>query len=578
MHRRWLVKKTNPAFIHYLSKTASISPVLAQVLINRGIKEASSVADFLNPSLSGLSDPFALTGMQPAIARIRQARRNGELVLVHGDYDTDGLTATAIMVHLLRSAGITVRYFIPDRAGHGYGFNPPAVEFAQKCGAGIILTVDCGISSFEAAAAAAAAGIDVIITDHHEPSRSTDPGAGEKSGESQFLVPAACAVINPKLCPDSGLTNLSGAGIAFKFAQALAADGSLGFSSDDLFPLCDLAALGTVADVVPLTGENRIIIREGLKYLNSSERPGLRALRAVSRLDSREIKANLLSYTMVPRINAAGRMGDSSDVVRLLLSKDDAEAAALSEWLDGLNTERQKVESAVYQDALSRIDRAAVDSVIVLAGEGWHAGVLGIVASKLADEFCLPAFVFNLEDGLAKGSARSIPSFDICAGLDRCRHLLAGFGGHKQAAGVRLRADNIPLFEKAMRQAVRDSVSEDDLVPSLEIDSNVLLSDITPGLIREFAQLEPFGYGNPEPLLGAKSLEVMYPKIVGNNHLKFRVRGDAAAVDAIAFDMGTAFGSLNGPGRIDAVFTPSINEWNGGRYMQLVIKALRPST
>ncbi|MBI5101672.1 MAG: single-stranded-DNA-specific exonuclease RecJ [Nitrospirae bacterium] len=577
MRRRWLVNKTNPEFIEYLSRASSISPVLAQVLVNRGIKESSSITDFLNPSPSGLSDPFEMTGMREAVERIRTARAANEKVLIHGDYDTDGLTATAIVAHALRSSGIDAGYFIPTRAEHGYGFNPPSVELAKKTGASIILTVDCGISSFDAAASAKAAGIDVIITDHHEPIRKKTLGDTFPEDQTAFELPEALAVINPKLTPCSPLINLSGAGIAFKFAQALASDEGFSFSLDDLYSLFDLAALGTVADVVPLTGENRIIMKEGLKSLNDRQRPGIRALRAVSGLESRQVRAGLLSFTIVPRINAAGRMGDSSDVVRLLLSTDEREAAQLSQWLDGLNTSRQKIESEVYQDALSRIRRAEVDSVIVLAGVGWHPGVLGIVASRVAEEFCCPAFIFNIEDGVAKGSARSIPSFDICEGLSFCGDMLIGFGGHKQAAGIRLRADNIEKFEAAIRRTIKSSVSEDDLVPSLEIDANVMLSDITHGLIRELDQLEPFGYGNPEPLFGSKSLEVLNPKIVGNNHLKMRLKRNSSAIDSIAFDMGGSFGNLNSPGRIDAVFTPSINEWNGGRYIQLVVKAMRPS-
>ncbi len=576
---RWLVNRTNPEFVGHLSRAASISPICAQILINRGIKTPSSVSEFLNPSSSRLEDPFLLDGMAAAVDRIRYAAEQGERVLVHGDYDADGVTATAILVQVLRIAGADVHYFIPHRVTHGYGFNQPGVDRAREIGAKLIMTVDCGISAFSATAAAAAAGMDVIITDHHEPvpvSRQMPQGAAEMNG---FLVPEAIAVINPKLQREeiARLAHLSGAGIAFKVGHALALTQGLHFSLDDLFPLLDLAALGTVADVVPLTSENRILIREGLRYIDTALRPGIRTLKSVSGLDAKKVRAGLLAFTMVPRINAAGRVADAQDVVRLLLAETEDEAAPISAWLDRMNSERQKIESEIYQDARSRIDQSAMDSVIILAGERWHPGVLGIVASKIADEFGRPTFIFSIDNGIAKGSARSIPAFDICKGLAECSDLLLTFGGHRQAAGVKLEASRLADFEAALGKVARRMIPEHGLSTSLEIDADVALSEVTHSLASEIERLEPFGVGNPEPLLGSRSLEVINPKIVGNNHLKMRLRGNLAAIDAIAFDMGTEFEQMDAPEKIDAVFTPSVNEWKGSRYLQLVIKALRPS-
>ena len=577
---RWLVNRTNPEFVGHLSRAASISPICAQILINRGIKTPSSVSEFLNPSISGLEDPFLLSGMHAAVTRINYAAAMGERILVHGDYDADGVTATAIIVQALRTAGMDVHYFVPHRVTHGYGFNQPGVDRAREVGAKLILTVDCGISSFAATASAAAAGIDVIITDHHEPIPKGEQilqGAAEMNG---FLIPEAIAVINPKLQPEEvlRLAHLSGAGIAFKVGHAMALSDGLRFTLDDLLPLLDLAALGTVADVVPLTTENRILIREGLRHIDNAYRPGIRALKSVSGLDAKKVRAGLLAFTMVPRINAAGRVADAHDVVRLLLAGTEDEAVPISMWLDRLNTERQKIESEIYQDARSRIDQSAMDSVIVLAGERWHPGVLGIVASKIADEFGRPAFIFSIENGIAKGSARSIPAFDICKGLAECSDLLLTFGGHRQAAGVKLEAHRLADFEAALSRVVRRTIPEQSLSPSLEIDADVALSDVTHALASEIERLEPFGSGNPEPLLGSRSLDVINPKIVGNNHLKMRLRGNLAAIDSIAFDMGAEFGQMDAPEKIDVVFTPSVNEWKGSRYLQLVIKALRPST
>ncbi|MEJ2696866.1 MAG: single-stranded-DNA-specific exonuclease RecJ [Candidatus Sulfobium sp.] len=576
MQRRWFLNRTNPEFIDYLSKTASVSPVLAQVLINRGIRTAGDVGDFLSSGITALSDPFGLPGMRLAVERVREASRRRERVLVHGDYDTDGLTAAAIMVCALRMIGVEAHYFIPHRMVHGYGFHPQAAVAAN---ARLIITVDCGITSFEASSAAKARGIDVIITDHHEPLTATASGKGEfDTGHGDFVLPEALAVVNPKLMTgDSGLRELAGAGIAFKFAQALAAAGMPGFSGDAFLPLLDLAALGTVADVVPLTGENRIILKEGLEYIRNGKRPGIRALKEVSGLGAKEVKAGSLSFTMVPRVNAAGRLGDSGDVVRLLLSEKEDEAADLSAWLDGLNSDRQRIEEQVYQEAAEKLGPSEPGPVIILSAEGWHQGVLGIVASRMAEKYGRPAFILSVKEGVARGSARSIPAFDICRGLTGCRELLLSFGGHKQAAGLTMKTAHIPEFVRAMKDIMEREVEEDKLVPSLEIDASVRLADVTHALVKELELLEPTGYANPEPLLGTRDLSVVNPRIVGGRHLKLTVRKHSRTMDAIGFGMAALYDDLDSPAAIDAVFTPGINQWNGGRYLQLFLKAVRPS-
>jgi len=572
MHRKWLVNRTNPNYIKYLSKTAAVSPAFAQVLVSRGIKTEQAVNSFLNPHISGLSDPYEIEGIKTAVERIKHAADANEIVLVHGDYDADGLTATTIMVHALRTCGVDVRYFIPERIVHGYGFNPAAVKIAKKLGASLIITVDCGITSFEAASLAKKEGIDVIITDHHEPATHS-PIHPFTDSPIQFKLPEALVIINPKLSPDSALggrfADLSGAGLAFKIAQAL--DSALSTQHSAL--LLDLAAIGTIADVVPLTGENRIIVKEGLKLIREGQRQGIRALKSAAGLDKKELRAGLLSFTLIPRINAAGRISDASDIVRLFLSKDKSEAEDLGAWLNKLNAERQKIEEEVYQKAREALQTAADMPAIVLCGEGWHQGVVGIVASRIAEEFCRPTFILSIADGVAKGSARSIPSFDLCGGLTQCKDLLLSFGGHKQAAGVRLKAENIPLFEKAIHRIVETAVSKEDFVQTLEIDADVSLSKVNHNLIREIVMLEPFGCCNEEPLLAARKLEVVNPRIVGNNHLKMRLKQGSYSVDAIGFNMGETEAS----GAVDAVFTPELNLYNGNSYLQLNLKALRPS-
>lgn len=593
MNKRWLVNKTNPEYVMYLSRAASISPLLSQVLINRGIKTANDVSDFLYPGLTNLSDPFELHGMKQAVKRIKAALCGNERVLIHGDYDADGLTAAAIMVSALRTAGADVRYFIPNRIIHGYGFNVSSVEAAKKAGIKLIITVDCGITSFDAAEHAKKFGIDLIITDHHEPAKQQWAG-DKKSGEIQdsgqgnqnncekagfrdlFLLPDATAVINPKLQGiDSGVSNLSGAGVAFKVAQALAVENGLSFSYDDSMRLLDLATLGTLADIVPLTGENRVIIKHGLKYISNPARPGIKALKEVSGIDKRELKTRLLLFTLVPRINAAGRISDATAVVDLLLSDSYEEAAQIAEMLDKTNAERQRIEEDVYRQAIAQLNAKGHDAAIILYGKGWHVGVTGIVASRVAEEFRKPTFIFSIEDETAKGSARSIPSFDLYNSLLPCKDLLLSFGGHKQAAGVRLDFSKMPLFEERVNAIVKDALEKEEAVPVVEIDSEVNLKEVNENLAKEFSMLEPIGYGNAEPVLGSKRLGVSNPRIVGGNHLKMRLNHGLMSIDAIGFGMAGLFERVKSAMPIDAAFTPSINEWNNSRYMQLNLKALR---
>jgi single-stranded-DNA-specific exonuclease len=578
VHRRWLVNKTNPEFVRYFSKAASISPVFAQVLINRGIKTLDEIDSFLNPSMSQLSDPFDMQGMQIAVDRILSAAKSGERILVHGDYDTDGLSATAIVLKALKALGIDCCSFIPNRIEHGYGFNPSSLKKAKEIGASLIITVDCGITSFEAAALAKKEGIDVIITDHHEPvTNQTSRVANYESRitNRDFLLPDALAVINPKVSDQwSQVMNLSGAGIAFKLAQALC---MVSNSRSEVHDFLDLAALGTMADVVPLTGENRVIVKEGLKLIDDGTGLGIQALKQVAGIDGKAAKTGLLLFTLIPRINAAGRISDAGKVLDLLLADSEDKAIEIAQWLDKLNSERQLIEEDVYQEALLMLNNKGVRPVIVLSGEGWNRGVIGIVASKITEKFYRPTFILSVEGSIARGSARSIPSFDVCKALGGCKELLKGFGGHKQAAGLEMESGDIAHFEERMNRIADEMLSESDFIPSLEIDANVDLADIGFDLIREFGTLEPFGFGNPEPFLGSKGLEVLYPKIVKDNHLKMKLRQKNHSLDAIGFDMAAFFEKLGASSTVDAVYAPLVNEWEGRRCLQLSLKALRPS-
>jgi len=559
---KWQVQRTNAEFVEHLSRGASVSSALAQVLINRGLKTPEDFSDFIGQSVSDMKDPFELSGVERAVEVLARARASGTRVMVHGDYDADGVTATSIMVGALRKLGHDVVYFIPNRFEHGYGFNPPAVSRAKELGAGLILTVDCGVSAFEAPLEARSSGIGVIITDHHEP-------LVDDSGK--FVLPEAEAVINPKLCSPS-ISMLSGAGVAFKLVQALSIKnpGAL-----DPMGYLDLAALGTLADSVPLTGENRALVKEGLPLISSGQRPGIAALKEVAGLEGKELKAMRILFTVIPRINAAGRISDASQVVELMLAGDRDSAWQIAEGLNRMNSERQRIEEEVFQEAyalaLARKDRAA----IVLWGKGWHEGVLGIVASRIVERFGRPAMVLVEADGEARGSARSIPQFDIYDGLSICAGSLKSFGGHRQAAGLVLDAGKLGEFEERICGVVEKSV--EDYTPVLNIDAAVELREVSFKLVEEISMLEPFGYGNPEPVFGCRELEVVSPRVVGRNHLKMKLKANSLSVDSIGFGMGDRMEEVQDTIAVDAAFVATINEWGDRRTLQLNLKAFRPS-
>lgn len=569
---KWLLSRTNREYVDYVSKLTGFSIPLAQTMINRGIKTAGQLDSFLNPRLTMLADPFDLPGMAKAVRRIADAVQSGERIFIHGDYDADGVTATAIVMDALKKLGSEPRYHIPARA-FGYGLGSEGIKKAKESKASLIITVDCGITSFEAVSAANSIGIDVIVTDHHEPVRDTTSA----NPAGRFVLPDAFTVVNPKLAQGpSPSADLSGAGVAFKLAQAL-----LGNSLDNVLELIDLAALGTAADVVPVVGDNRIILKEGLKLIQSGVRPGIKALKEVAGIKPGSMRATALHFMLIPRINAAGRIADANDVVKLLLTDSDDEAMRLAEWLNGLNVRRQEIGESVFSEAMDMLQASGRGpegtGAIVVCKEGWHRGVLGIVAAKMTEIFYRPSFILSVEAGVARGSARSIPSFDIYHGLSRCNELLRTFGGHKQAAGLSLSSGDIDSFRDMISRLVLETVAEDDLVPVLRIDAPLKLSDVTADFVREITCLEPFGYGNEEPVFGAKRLEIVQSRIVGNNHLKMYLKQNGKGIDSIGFDLGGMLDEVGPGAMVDAAFVPMMNEWDGGRNLQLNLKSVRES-
>jgi single-stranded-DNA-specific exonuclease len=553
-YSEWVVVKTNHEYLQYISKSLDISLPLAQVLVSRGLKDIEEIYSFLNPSIENI-EPFDISGIYEAVKLIKSAISAGIKILINGDYDADGLTSTAILYDILKKIGAEVFYHIPHRIQHGYGLSISSIEEAKKIGAKLIITVDCGIRDFEAVEIAKKEGIGVIITDHHEPLRSGD----------KIILPPALTVVNPKIDDKSSYTFLAGVGVAFMLAMALNRE----LSQEYL----DLVTLGTYADMVPLTNSNRTLIKHGWGLIEHAYRPSIKILKNLTGINSNSLKAFHLSFCIIPRINAPGRVDHAKDVVKFLISEDNNELERLGQWLNQVNSMRQKIEEKIIEEVEEKLAKDFQNEPVIVIWGNWHPGVAGTVANKLIERFNRPAFVFSIQDEKAKGSARSPSGINLQDLLINSKELLIRFGGHKQAAGVTLLKENLPLFKDRVCSLAKDITIEDKNI--LNLDAAVSLSEINEKVAEEMKLLEPFGEGNREPLFGAKELTVVNLRKVGNNHLKMFLRQNGNTISAIGFDMGEENileGSL-----IDAAFIPAINEWEGMKTLQLQLKALRRS-
>lgn len=553
-YSEWVVVKTNQEYLQYLSNLTNLSLPVVQIFLSRGLKEVKDIYSFLNPSLDSI-DPFEISGVYEAANLINQAIRSEAKILINGDYDADGLTSTAILYDILCKRGAHVYYHIPHRVKHGYGLNTSSIEEAKRLGAKLIITVDCGIRDFEAVNYAKKEGIDVIITDHHEPLRVND----------KLMLPNATAVVNPKIDGNPSYNFLAGVGVAFMLALAL--------DRAEASSYLDLVTLGTYADMVPLVHTNRILIKHGWQLIENPVRGSIKTLKDISGVNSNYLKGFHLNYCLIPRINAPGRVDHAQAVVKFLISEDSSELRSLGEWINQINHIRQKTEEAVIVELEEKLEREFKDEPVVVVWGNWHIGVVGTVASKLLDRFNRPVFVFSQEGQLAKGSARSPSGFDLLELLNKCKDLLIRFGGHKQAAGVALLGDNLPSFRERLCRVAQDMADDYIYKNILYLDAAVNLNEITERVVEEIRLFEPFGEGNREPLFGSKELTVVNLRRVGSNHLKMFLRQNEITLSAIGFDMGDSEileGSL-----IDAAFTPTINEWEGIKSIQLQLKALR---
>lgn len=559
-YKQWNISTARVADYRALTD-AGIPPLPAQVLCARGLNTPEKARAFLDDREDMLYDPFLLQDMDRAVARIRLALEKKETIAVYGDYDVDGITSTCLLTDYLRKQGTTVIPYIPDRMEEGYGLGVQALGYLHAQGVSLIITVDCGITAVQEILHAADLGMDVVITDHHECKDS---------------LPQAVAVVNPhRLDCQYPFPHLAGVGVAFKLVLAL---GGAENQQRLLAEYADLTAIGTIADVMPLVGENRAIVRIGLEILSRFSRPGLRALIQEAGAEGKALTATTIGYTLSPRINAAGRMGCAWLARDLLLTSDPSEADELARQLCALNRERQGIEGAIYEECVSRLDRESGSrNLIVLASEGWHQGVVGIVASRLAEKYSCPAFMICLQDGKGKGSCRSFGGFNLFAALEQCSPLLEDFGGHELAAGFTINEENIDLFRAAMESTILDRTGGEEMVSTLQIDARIgdpeLLSLEN---VESLNILEPFGAGNSKPIFvlpGATILSMFH--VGGGRHVKMRLRQQNSVFDAIFFSASMENLPL-GPGdRADIAFTPQINEFRGARSVQLQVMDLQ---
>lgn len=565
MIQAWVESPADLAAASALTASAGLHPVLARILAGRGYDDPGQIADFLRPTLAAMPDPFLLKGMERTVERLCQARQSAESVCIYGDYDVDGLTSTALLKTFLADCGIMASYFIPNRFDDGYGLNGEAIRRIVTSGVSLIITVDCGIVSFDEARLCRDLGADLIVTDHHTP-RDT--------------VPDACAVINPH---QPGCTypykTLAGVGVAFNLAVALRSrlrmQGLFEHRPEpDVRQLLDLVALGTIADVVPLTGQNRLYVQQGLRLLKRGGRPGIAALKRVAGVEG-DISCGQVAFRLAPRLNAAGRMESAVPGVELLITDDHRRAAVIAGELDAANSERQAVERSLFEDAARQVEQSGIWPAcrsIVLASPVWHQGVIGIVASRMVERYYRPTILIAVgQDGEGRGSGRSIPGFDLLAAIDACRDTLSRFGGHRQAAGVALSASQVAEFADAFEAEARKRLGDDHCQPCLTLDCRVEPDEVTAALAEQLKQLEPFGAGNPEPVLMMNALDVTGRRVVGEHHLRLHLKRDGRSFTAIGFRMaGLTFGDT-----VDLAFVPEITTWNGTSRLQLKIKDIR---
>lgn len=553
---RWIVRESDHQLVKTLENELKITPLVASMLINRGLDTVDSARYFLFGK-GQFHDPYLLKGMDLAVNRIREAIENQEPILIFGDYDADGVSSTTVLMVTLKELGANVQFYIPNRFTEGYGPNEPAFRRAAESGIKLIITVDTGISAVNEAVIAKELGLDLIITDHHEPGP---------------VLPEAFAIIHPKL-PDSiyPFRELAGVGVAFKLAHALYGE----------LPehLLEFAVIGTIADLVSLKDENRLIAKKGLEKLKVTKNKGLKAIFKVAGVDQQSITEETIGFTLAPRINAVGRLEDADMAVDLLLTDDPIEAEGLAQEMDELNKTRQSIVNSITHEAIEEVEKnypIDSNSVLVIGKEGWNAGVVGIVASRLVDKFYRPTIVlsFDKEKGLAKGSARSIAGFDLFKNLSTCRDILPHFGGHPMAAGMTLNLEDVSELRQRLNTLANEQLSADDFVPITLLDHQINVEEINLSSLDELHLLAPFGMDNPKPKVLISNVQISTMRKIGSeqNHLKVMVNENGANLDGIGFGLGQLVDHISPASKISVIGELAINEWNNIRKPQIFIQ------
>ena len=568
MNMRWNIFRCPPELRDELSKQLAIPPLVAQLLIKRGITDPREGEKFLSPLLQHLHDPFLMKDMERGAERIAQALHNKEKISIYGDYDVDGITGCTLLIDFLRSLGAQTSYYIPHRLKEGYGLNAEAVKNIAAQGINLLISVDCGVSDCEEIELAQQLGVDTIVVDHHEPPPLPSP---------------AYAVLDP-LQPDCHFPfkGLAGVGVVFYLVIALRSRlRDKGFWRDRTEPnlnrYLDLVALGTIADIVPLIDVNRVLVTYGLKALEDSVRPGIVALKEVSGMGKEDIVTGHVAFRLAPRLNAGGRLASAHMGVELLLTDEYERARNIAAELDQANRERQDIEKRTYQDAKKIIDRDGLleRRSVVLSSDKWHPGVIGIVASRLAEELWRPTILIALDGDKGKGSARSIAGFHLYEGLQECEDHLVGFGGHKYAAGLTINRNKIQDFRDGFEEAAKKTLGEEDLMPTISIDAEIGLDEITPELLNHLALFAPHGPANPKPIFSTRERFPIHDiKILKGNTLKFTLRREKKTYEAIGFNMGHLSPQLSSEVRI--AFYPRMNDWQGVKRLQLELRAVEP--
>lgn len=566
----WVFREERTELAREIARQHRFRPVVARLLANRGLADdADKLHEFIEPGLGLLRDPFSLRDMETAVQRVLAAHQSNQTITIYGDYDTDGTTSTAVLFKTLTWLGIKSSYYIPHRLEEGYGLNGSAIERLARDGTNLIITVDNGITANREVALARELGMDVVVTDHHQ------PGAE---------LPSACAIVNPNRAdcsyPEKGLT---GVGVAFKFSHALMK--RMGRAPDEciafLKSLLDLVAIGTISDVAPLTGENRVMVRYGLEQMARTAHMGLQSLKRSSAIHDSKLNTRKVGFQIAPRLNAAGRTDSARICVELLTTGDAHRADEIAQTLEQCNSHRRGIENEIFENAREAIERninLESDRVIVVAGEGWHVGVIGIVASKIMDLFDRPAIVVSLADGFGKGSARSIKTFNIHQALQATAQWLVTFGGHPCAAGLQLKRECVDDFRRAINDYAREVLDPDQMQPMLTIDTIIDATELDLETVKQIGLMEPFGQSNPHPLLVLRgALVCETPRTVGTDHLKLMLRAGQRRLSAIGFGMSHRAAALaSNPGApLDIAFVPSISTFSGEPRVELELKDIK---